>query len=266
MELPHIGQNCDAENCNQLDFLPFKCDHCGKVFCLQHKFCDDHKCTAPAREQNEEYQGERSYSCTIPGCEKKELTPIVCHHCNLNFCLSHRTQEDHNCEKLPGRARELTKTAEHVEKILAQKEFKPKATPTNPKAIQMAAKIALMKLKTKATGDVGIPQAERVYFNILLPIESKKPPIPLFVSKMWSIGRLIDFVADKASITNRNNTGAVKKLAMFHGDTGIRLPPDSSINGLLEDSAVMLLNGSTVILECVHDSVDVLDNIKLYKR
>ncbi|RUS76349.1 hypothetical protein EGW08_015879 [Elysia chlorotica] len=265
MELPHIGRNCEAVNCNQLDFLPFVCNGCGKVFCLQHKSCDQHGCTAPG-PSHQGYDGERSYSCSIPCCGKKELTPIQCQHCGQMFCLSHRTQEDHSCEKLSGRARELTKTAEHVEAILAQKEFKPKVAPTNPKAIQMAAKISLMKLKGKATGDVGLPQAERVYFNILLPLEAKKPPLPIFVSKVWRIGRLIDDVADKASITNRNNTNAAQKLAVFHGDTGLRLSPESTINDLLDDSSVMLLNGSTLILENVEDTIEVLDNLKLYKR
>ncbi|GFR58219.1 AN1-type zinc finger protein 1-like [Elysia marginata] len=209
MELPHIGQHCEAANCNQLDFLPFVCDRCKKAFCLLHKSCDQHCCTAQTAPQ-QEYHGERSYSCSISGCDKRELTPIVCPHCGKNFCLSHRTQEDHSCVKLSGRAKELTKTAKHVENILAQKDFKPKVAPslTNPKSIQMAAKISLMKLKGKATGDVGLPQSERVYFNILLPLEAKKPPLPLFVSKMWSVGRLIDVIADKASITNRNNTSA----------------------------------------------------------
>ncbi|KAK3756229.1 hypothetical protein RRG08_035291 [Elysia crispata] len=265
MELPHIGQNCEAANCNQLDFLPFVCDACRKVFCLQHKSQDQHKCTAPVVAQ-QKYHGERSYSCSIVNCEQKELTPIQCQHCGQNFCLSHRTQEDHSCEKLSGRARELTKTAAHVETILAQKQSKPKVAPTNPKAIQMAAKISLMKLKSKASGDAGLPQSERVYFNILLPLQAKKPPLPLFVSQMWSIGRLIDVAAEKASITNRNNTNALQKLGVFHGDTGLRLSPESAIKSLLDDSSVMLLNGSTLIVENVEDTINVLDNLKLYKR
>ena len=57
-----------------------------------------------------------------------------------------------------------------------------------------------------------------------------------------------------------------QKLAVFHGDTGSRLLPESAISSLLEDSSVMLLNGSTLILESVEDTIDVLDNVKLYKR
>ncbi|EMS59687.1 Zinc finger AN1 domain-containing stress-associated protein 17 [Triticum urartu] len=34
---PDLGAHCDKEDCNQLDFLPFDCDGCGKVFCAEHR-------------------------------------------------------------------------------------------------------------------------------------------------------------------------------------------------------------------------------------
>ncbi|XP_069587633.1 AN1-type zinc finger protein 1 isoform X1 [Ranitomeya imitator] len=39
-----IGQHCDVENCGQLDFLPFVCDGCSRVFCLTHRSRDSHGC------------------------------------------------------------------------------------------------------------------------------------------------------------------------------------------------------------------------------
>eukprot|EP00117_Sycon_ciliatum_P043309 scpid89746/ scgid4155/ AN1-type zinc finger protein 2B; Arsenite-inducible RNA-associated protein-like protein len=44
MELPSLGTNCAWEECNQLDFLPFTCDMCNKVFCLDHRSYDQHQC------------------------------------------------------------------------------------------------------------------------------------------------------------------------------------------------------------------------------
>lgn len=44
MELPHLGKNCALSSCNQLDFLPVKCDACSKVFCIQHYRYDTHNC------------------------------------------------------------------------------------------------------------------------------------------------------------------------------------------------------------------------------
>ncbi|KAH9504950.1 AN1-type zinc finger protein 1 [Bulinus truncatus] len=264
MELPHIGSNCEFHTCNQLDFLPFQCDGCGKTFCLHHRSRDQHNCTAP-EAQVVEFAGERSYPCTINECSNRELTPIICHHCELSFCMSHRLQEDHSCVKLPKKAARTSKTAEHVQQILAQSNVQPRKVPTNPKAIHLNAKISLMKLKGKALGDQGIPQNERIYFNIFLPQEVKKPPCALFFSKVWKIGRVIDVIADKVSITNRNNTSFEKKLCLFHADTGVKLPTGQSLVEIMNTEDYLLLNGSSLILEQVPVSVDQLENVAIYK-
>lgn len=36
--------------------------------------------------------------CTMQGCRKKELMPILCSQCRRNFCLRHRHTTDHNCD------------------------------------------------------------------------------------------------------------------------------------------------------------------------
>ncbi|KAJ3414348.1 hypothetical protein HDV05_006716 [Chytridiales sp. JEL 0842] len=49
MEIPHIGQHCAAQGCNQLDFLPFKCPYsCKLAYCLEHKDAQHHtNCSGP---------------------------------------------------------------------------------------------------------------------------------------------------------------------------------------------------------------------------
>ncbi|CAG5134576.1 unnamed protein product [Candidula unifasciata] len=264
MELPHLGKNCSFPSCNQLDFLPFQCDGCGQTFCLQHRSRDQHTCIVEPERIPTSHASEK-YSCSVPYCEKEELAQIVCHHCGLNVCLSHRLQEDHNCIKLPPKRPNVSKTSEHVQQLLAQKEIKPRTKPTNPKAIQMAAKVALMKLKGKAVGDQGIPQDERVYFNVVLPLESKKSSLPLFFSKVWTIGKIVDVIAERASLPNSNNTGAVQKLRLFHGDLGTKLPTDRQLSELMADGQLCLHNGSMLVLESVSDNVDMLKNFQAYK-
>lgn len=44
MELPHLGKNCALTECNQLDFLPIKCDACAQIYCLSHYQYDKHRC------------------------------------------------------------------------------------------------------------------------------------------------------------------------------------------------------------------------------
>lgn len=39
-----IGSHCSVGACAQVDFLPFTCDCCSGVFCLQHRSYDAHEC------------------------------------------------------------------------------------------------------------------------------------------------------------------------------------------------------------------------------
>lgn len=36
--------------------------------------------------------------CTMRGCKKKELIPVICSQCKRNFCLAHRHFTDHKCD------------------------------------------------------------------------------------------------------------------------------------------------------------------------
>merc|ERR1711977_571757 len=47
-----IGAHCQYTYCNQLDFLPFRCESCRGTFCLDHRSESGHHC------QN---GGERTY-------------------------------------------------------------------------------------------------------------------------------------------------------------------------------------------------------------
>ncbi|CCD52569.1 hypothetical protein BofuT4_P000160.1 [Botrytis cinerea T4] len=42
-----IGVHCQYEYCNQLDFLPFRCESCRGTFCLDHRTESSHHCSKP---------------------------------------------------------------------------------------------------------------------------------------------------------------------------------------------------------------------------
>lgn len=44
MDFIETGKHCSLDECKQLDFLPFTCNACGKVFCLDHRTYDSHVC------------------------------------------------------------------------------------------------------------------------------------------------------------------------------------------------------------------------------
>ncbi|CAG4975983.1 unnamed protein product [Colias eurytheme] len=136
MEFPHIGKNCCYKTCNKLDFLPMKCDACREVFCSDHFTYIKHDCPAPntrdvqvpecplcgkpvpgkrgeppdvavgahidnqctsdpARERRNKVFTNK---CSYKGCKTKEMVPLVCGECSLNYCLRHRHAADHACE------------------------------------------------------------------------------------------------------------------------------------------------------------------------
>jgi len=127
-----MGQHCSEQTCKQLDFLPMKCDACSEVYCTDHLMYDLHNCSSKYKKDvqvpvcplcNQPIPVSRgslpdlavsqhieagcstkskekvfSNKCHKTKCKKKELVPLVCQACRLNFCLTHRHPADHECK------------------------------------------------------------------------------------------------------------------------------------------------------------------------
>ena len=137
MELPHIGAQCSKPDCKQLDFLPFPCDECGRVFCKDHYLSKDHVCdhslvvektdniatNCPICDKlvvahegkdinqlmsahiesgcqaNVHESSIQSFKCSMSSCNTRELIKVLCSDCNNNFCIAHRSPAAHKCPK-----------------------------------------------------------------------------------------------------------------------------------------------------------------------
>ncbi|KAF6259729.1 hypothetical protein COO60DRAFT_981515 [Scenedesmus sp. NREL 46B-D3] len=134
-DLLGIGQHCAMPDCNQLDFLPFKCDCCNKTYCLSHRTYTAHSCSKAGaktldvlpcpicakgihlsagddpnlvfdRHVSSTECDPANYArvmkkkkCPVPGCREK-LTTIntyTCKSCKQTVCLKHRLENDHKC-------------------------------------------------------------------------------------------------------------------------------------------------------------------------
>nr|CAI5835283.1 unnamed protein product [Callosobruchus analis] len=135
MELPHLGKHCSRSDCNKLDFLPIKCDACAMLFCDEHFSYSAHSCPKAYKKNNQvpvcplcnkpipvgkdlhpdfvvgahidtDCQSDPAKShrkvftnkCAYKRCKTKEIIPVVCNECSMNFCLRHRHPTDHACE------------------------------------------------------------------------------------------------------------------------------------------------------------------------
>ncbi|CAM4500193.1 unnamed protein product [Lepidochelys olivacea] len=156
-----VGQHCGVEHCGQLDFLPFVCDGCSGVFCLQHRSRDSHGCSeVNIRSESMKSDEHRSYPCTYTGCNGKELLPVLCPYCKKLFCLRHRHQSDHECEKLDTPKPRMAATQKLVKDIIDSKKEEAVRSKRRKgaKNSETAAKVALIKLKMHACGDKSLPQ------------------------------------------------------------------------------------------------------------
>ncbi|KAI3471597.1 hypothetical protein Pfo_028247 [Paulownia fortunei] len=131
---PNLGKHCSVDDCRQIDFLPFTCDCCQQVFCLEHRSYSRHQCPKankndvtvvicplcakgvrliPEEDPNITWeshvniecdpsnyeQAMKKRKCPLPRC-RKMLTfsnTIKCRDCNIDHCLKHRFGPDHNC-------------------------------------------------------------------------------------------------------------------------------------------------------------------------
>ncbi|XP_071957879.1 AN1-type zinc finger protein 1-like [Antedon mediterranea] len=268
-----IGEHCSFPNCNQLDFLPFNCEDCCQVFCKDHRSKSLHQCIQDVQDtggvsSEPPTSTFSSYPCELTECKDKVPTQVICEHCRKNFCLRHRHQQDHSCAMLIEKPEPMQKTAELVKKItdsIKSKPPKPKKQ-LSSKAQKTAAKVALIKMKMHAVGDASIPQTERLYFQVYLPIEHrcKEKSKAMYFSKEWSVGRLVDKIATMASLRNENNLADSKKLRLFHPVVGSTFPMDAKLTKLLHEDEP-LFNGGDVIIEYVDNDETQLDDLDLYK-
>ena len=130
----------------------------------------------------------------------------------------------------------------------------------NPKRQATAMKIQLMKLKAKAIGMATIPAVKRIYFLIILPKSLNKPSKPVFVSKNWSVGKVIDSASTICNVVNKNNEFNEPKLRLFKTN-GHQISSDVSsiISDLIENN--FIVDGETLILEYVDSTEDISNYI-----
>ncbi|KAJ7976794.1 Zinc finger AN1 and C2H2 domain-containing stress-associated protein [Quillaja saponaria] len=133
-QFPDLGKHCTVEDCKKIDFLPFTCDRCNQVFCLEHRSYIKHQCPIanrrdvtvvicplcakgirlnPDEDPNITWENHvntdcdpsnyekvtKKKKCPVPGC-RDILTfsnTIKCRDCMVDHCLKHRFGPDHKC-------------------------------------------------------------------------------------------------------------------------------------------------------------------------
>lgn len=190
-----IGVHCQYPYCNKLDFLPFRCESCRSVFCLDHRLESGHECAkagAWATRRRLEAQAKPSLGagrsmkevekpCASSACKTvigtSLSTSVHCQTCNRDYCLKHRLKEDHDCKSLvPIGARvgmfdgEVEKARTAMGKLkawgFAQKAKTERALPKAKPTTATKRLIAVNTLKKSAKGDEKLAPEKRVYLTV----------------------------------------------------------------------------------------------------
>lgn len=264
MELPELGERCSHQKCKQLDFLPFQCTHCNLIFCKEHYIPDNHECNIGNKVSSPDVQPTTYYSCKYENCNSLSPIEMCCFVCKKHFCLQHRhhgcidkDQDERNKEKDKWDA---PKKQFEVAKAEVDRQVDANITRAKKKDNKTALKVQLMRLKGKAVGNKGIPTTDRAYFLVHLPLTVSKKSKAVFVSRQWSVGRVIDSVADICDVINRNNESNAKKLRLFHHDSGtvVCTEMEKKLEQLMNDGAI--IEGESLILEYTLEPVAQLES------
>uniref|UniRef100_A0A0G4GC68 AN1-type domain-containing protein n=1 Tax=Chromera velia CCMP2878 TaxID=1169474 RepID=A0A0G4GC68_9ALVE len=173
-----VGSHCQVETCNALDFLPFVCNGCDRVFCENHRRRETHGCqgiqssesvvvckrcrsavTVPAdsdpqttltqHQQTTCLPVERS-TCSTEGCTTSGGLVVLspCPFCKKSFCLACRHPSDHKCPVESAARAEESKAREGKK---AQVENLKEKTATGAAGASASASAKPLSDKGKAT-------------------------------------------------------------------------------------------------------------------
>ena len=251
MEAFDTGTHCQLTTCKNLDFLPFVCDKCSLVFCSEHRTPLSHNCSNLTPKESTDLKKPCSiinYPCSVENCDSVELVPVLCSLCKEQVCLSHRIPEDHNCIKLKVKKKPVSVSNQ----LHQQFEMKQPKSLKSAKARKMSAKLALMKLKLHSIGSNELPEEERAYFFVHAH-NLKTSAKPFFVCKSWTVGKVVDFLANKLNLSNQNHVINCAKLRLCSADSGDVIMPDVTIQNIFDNE--LLFNGSAVILKYVEETL-----------
>ncbi|KAL2866857.1 AN1-type zinc finger protein [Aspergillus lucknowensis] len=244
-DLESIGRHCQYEYCNQLDFLPFRCESCRGTYCLDHRTETAHSCPQAgewARRRNATGQTTtpgtatlkptiyNSDQCAHLSCKTLINTlkdpGVRCPDCSRQYCLKHRLREEHDCDKVGRRlgtgsgANAGATPNETIRSMFARVRSWGKdksqaaaqaaaAAKPKPKPNSPAARAAQVNaLKKAAKGDASVPADKRVYLHVVGTSETQSvdPPAGDFwFDSRWKVGRVLDDAAKRLRVENVNN-------------------------------------------------------------
>jgi hypothetical protein len=201
-------------------------------------------------------QGD-SKKITCVTCNSTDIPEVMtsCSGCEKVHCLQHRGS--HNCSAPSRMEEEKIQKKEEIKQFVHDK-LKRSTTsqssgPTKKKAL--SPQVELMLLKSTAKGD-SIPEDAKVYFRLWMDKkEFAAGQMPLYLHKDWTVGKAIDWIAQRAKLNNVNNSGDVSRRLNLYASSGKQLSTSNTMKSLLE-TGDLTNGGGLLLLRGQGDEVD----------
>ncbi|XP_061428032.1 AN1-type zinc finger protein 1-like isoform X6 [Lethenteron reissneri] len=217
--------------------------------------------------------GERRPPGGAPRATRATCRPArrgsCCPCCVRTAACRHRHQVDHACVNLQEAAPRMQRTQELVRGITEGRCGAAAAVGRRgARSAAVTARVQLMKTKQQAVGEQGIPQEERLYLRVRLPRtagvsegqQQQQEERAVFVSRAWSVGRVVDWVASATRLPNNNHVASAKKLHLCDVATLRAWPMDALVDSLLSapgSEGEGLGDGGGVLLKYLDPGCDV---------
>lgn len=105
MEDFHTGKHCEIQDCNYLDYLPYKCNTCKKYLCKTH-YHNEYSCSEYIENQKNVFKKIEFDKSVCDFCKQivnKNLKEyVICEVCKGFYCWNHRIQSSHECKNKKG--------------------------------------------------------------------------------------------------------------------------------------------------------------------
>lgn len=103
------------------------------------------------------------------------------------------------------------------------------------------------KNKATAIGNKKLTEQERLYLEVLYPVDSGIDPKWMFFDIKHPAGRALDAIAEEGKISNNNNISTARKLALVDIATGLPIKLHTPLKTLFANGATILLEFEDVL-------------------
>jgi len=273
MEFDHTGKYCDIKGCGSFDFLPYYCTFCKKSLCETHRFYESHFCTSsqlsqttsthphfttcnichqslliPSKSNSNAIlqlhkqsgcpkRKRMNKKCSYINCQKREIVELHCKSCSNVFCLQHRLEIDHQCEKL-----EVTKPKESLKSLQKTDKAEKVNGKTSDKVAHKFSNNSLSPI-----GDESIQIEDRYPLCVFYSdAESEIHSKFMFFHRKFTVGKILDCLEDQNLLKNTHHVHERLNLFVVRQNSVHKL---NHIDRLCNLDPTKLRKGDCVVIE-----------------